>query len=115
MVLVTRRSPPPTSGDDPSRARRSIGSSTSIEIFAGNGKRMGGARMVKQAGGPGTGGSPFRRKRRAEPQPLGQPAPATEEEGRLLAADRHHRHDRDAVLQCQANEAGPVGEVDLVG
>ena len=37
------------------------------------------------------------------------------EQRRLLAADRHHRHDRDVQFQREPDEPRPVGEVDVCG
>src|SRR6185503_10529970 len=47
-----------------------------------------------------------------EPQALGEPLAAREEERRLLAADGHDRHDRHALVEREPQEALAAAEVD---
>src|SRR5215210_3392077 len=49
-----------------------------------------------------------------EADELGRALPAREEEGGLLPADGHHRHDRDVLLQREADEPPAAAELDLV-
>src|SRR4051812_35142075 len=49
-----------------------------------------------------------------QPQQLGEPGPAAEEEGGLLTADRDHWHQRDVGVERESDEALASREVDPV-
>ena len=53
-------------------------------------------------------------QRLVELQRARDPAALAEEQRRLLAADRHHGHDRGVELERELDEAGAPREVDLV-